>query len=331
MKIEFLEILRCPVSEEKLEIHNPVYENDEIKTGFLISKSNNYTYPIINFIPRFVPETNYADNFGMQWNRFSQTLLDSFSGHPISADRFWKSTGWNKDAISNNWILDVGCGAGRFAEIALEAGSKVVALDFSNSVDACYKNLKHFNNLHVIQADIYAIPLQKNFFPFIYSLGVLQHTPNVAKAFSALPKMVKKDGALCTDYYWKRLSTMLHSKYLFRPITKRMNQDKLFKLLEKFTPGLLRISKLLDSIPFFGKYLKRLIPVANYIKTYPLNENQIKEWALMDTFDMLAPKYDNPQNERTIKNWMKNAGFKNIQIFHSTLLVARGTKNQHNT
>ena len=44
MKIEILEILRCPISEEKLEIHNPVYENDEIKTGFLISKSNNYTY-----------------------------------------------------------------------------------------------------------------------------------------------------------------------------------------------------------------------------------------------------------------------------------------------
>ena len=34
------------------------------------------------------------------------------------------------------WVLDAGCGMGRFAEIALKIGAQVVALDYSNAVDA---------------------------------------------------------------------------------------------------------------------------------------------------------------------------------------------------
>ena len=45
-------------------------------------------------------------------------------------------------------ILDIGCGAGRFAQIALDSGANVVALDYSNSVDACYTNLLKHANLY---------------------------------------------------------------------------------------------------------------------------------------------------------------------------------------
>jgi hypothetical protein len=70
-------------------------------------------YSIREFIPRFVPEFNYGDNFGMQWNKFRQTQLDSYSDHPISADRFWKATGWTADQIRGQqvWASDVARGA----------------------------------------------------------------------------------------------------------------------------------------------------------------------------------------------------------------------------
>jgi hypothetical protein len=70
-----------------------------------------------------------------------------------------------------------------------------VALDYSSAVDACYANLKHHPNLHVVQGDIYTLPFMQSAFPFVYSLGVLQHTPNVAKAFAALPPMVREGGS----------------------------------------------------------------------------------------------------------------------------------------
>ncbi|MBI5450731.1 MAG: methyltransferase domain-containing protein [Gammaproteobacteria bacterium] len=326
MHIELLEILRCPLTGQRLVLKDPVYRDGQVYSAILVSEDGECGYSVRDFIPRFVQESNYADNFGMQWNRFRQTQLDSYSGHPISADRFWKATGWRAEDIAGHWVLDAGCGAGRFAEPALQAGAKVVALDFSGAVDACFANLRHHSNLHVVQGDIYALPLLKKFFPFVYSLGVLQHTPNVAKAFAALPVMVAEGGRLCADFYWRRLQSMLHTKYLLRPITKRLPQQSLFSVLEKIVPSLLKTSRFFGSVPFAGRYLKRLVPVADYTGIYPLDMRQLEEWALLDTFDMLGPQYDTPQSADTITNWMMNAGLNNVEVLQANLLVVRGVK-----
>ncbi len=106
----------------------------------------------------------------MQWNTFSKTQLDSHSGHPISANRFWEATGWKPSDLAGQRVLDVGCGAGRFAEVALEAGAEVVALDYSNAVDACYENLGRSERLLVVQGDVYSLPFRKGDFAFVYSL-----------------------------------------------------------------------------------------------------------------------------------------------------------------
>ena len=142
-----------------------------------------------------------------------------------------KATGWRPQDMAGQWVLDVGCGAGRFAEIALEAGARVLALDYSSAVDACYANLKHHPHLHVVQGDIYCLPLADAQFPFVYSLGVLQHTPDVARAFAALPRMAAPGGRICVDFYWKRLRSILHGKYVLRPLTKRVPQEALFRFL----------------------------------------------------------------------------------------------------
>lgn len=327
MHIDLLDKLCCPLTQMPLHLkfENTLSIND-ISDNVLLTKCGQHSYNIINGIPRFVSISNYADNFGFQWNYFSKTQLDSYSGHPISSDRFWKATNWSVDEIKDKWILDVGCGSGRFAEVALKAGAKVVALDYSSAVDSCYDNLKHFPNLYVVQGDIFALPFKTESFDFVYSLGVLQHTPNVKKAFLSLPPMLKPGGHLCVDYYWKRFVTVLHSKYLIRPLTKQMDKNKLFTILKKNIIFLYNMSEFLRKIPLFGKFLMRFIPVANYTDIYPLTKEQILDWALLDTFDMLSPKYDYPQTKNTIFKWMLDANLQNIEISHQTLLVIRGRK-----
>ena len=71
--------------------------------------------------------------------------------------------------------------------------------------------------MHVIQGDIYKLPFANNTFPFVYSLGVLQHTPDVANAFACLPPLVEEGGKLCVDYYWKRFRTMFHANIFLDP------------------------------------------------------------------------------------------------------------------
>ena len=325
MKIELLELLRCPKTGQRMIINNDDAGARELG-GWLVSEDGSERYPVLNGIPRFVPQSNYADNFGMQWNHFRKTQLDSHSGHPISAERFWEATGWQPGSMKGQWVLDAGCGAGRFAEVALMAGAKVVALDYSSAVDACYANLKHHPNLHVVQGDIYALPFAPEIFPFVYSLGVLQHTPDVATAFSALPRILRYEGRLCTDFYWNRVRTMLHAKYLFRPLTKRMDQKKLFQLLQRCVPSFLVVSQAFGSLPLVGQFLKRIVPVADYTGRFPLSNQQLKEWALLDTFDMLAPTYDNPQSAATIRHWFAQNGLEEIQVGHWGVLVGRGIK-----
>jgi hypothetical protein len=42
---------------------------------------------------------------------------------------------------------------------------------------------------------------------------------------------------------------------------------------------------------------------------------------LLDTFDMLAPTYDNPQSAAMLQRWFELAGLKGIEIGHWGHLV----------
>ena len=326
MKKELIKLLKSPQSGQKLSFLSVNPSLDEVVNSSLISEDAKHRYPIKNGIPRFVNESNYADSFGIQWNHFSKTQLDSFSGHNISSDRFWKATGWTGNEMKHKWVLDIGCGSGIFSEVALKAGAKVVAIDYSSAVDACYENLIGHDNIYIVQANIYELPFVKGSFDFVYALGVLQHTPDISKAFLSLPPMLKSGGKLCVDYYEKKWAINILPKYWLRPITKHIPKPILFKLLKKLVVPLLFISRTLGMIPFVGHYLKRLVPVANYYNILPLNKQQHIEWSLLDTFDWLSPSYDYPQRKSVVEGWMEKAGLSDIQILQAGHLVTRAKK-----
>jgi SAM-dependent methyltransferase len=327
MHAKLIEILRCPRTGERLRLEDAQYADDQIQSGWLVAEKSAHRYPIRDFIPRLAPEANYTDNFGIQWNKFRSTQLDSYSGHPISANRFWIQTGWRPEDIRGKWVLDAGCGAGRFADVTLNAGAELVALDYSNAVDACYSNLKQHRNLHVVQGDICALPFPKGMFPYIYSFGVLMCTPNTARSFRELPPMLAPGGRLCVDFYGLQFGTLLHAKWVFRPFTKRMQPQNLLRMLQSAVPVMLPVSQVLGGIPALGRYLKRLVPVANYTGILPLDREQLKEWALLDTFDMLAPKYDHPEpTAGRLRRWLDAAGLSQVEVFRPGHLVGRGTR-----
>lgn len=284
------------------------------------------SFPIVDSIPRFVGSDNYASNFGFQWNKFRSTQLDSHSGLPISRDRFLAQTGWTAADLRGKLVLDVGCGAGRFAEIALSLGAEVVAVDYSSAVDACWANLGTSGQLTVIQADLYQLPFKAEAFDYVYCFGVLQHTPNVESAVKALPRVLSPGGALAVDIYPKLFRTAFATYYWLRPITKRVPQDRLFTFLQRVVPMLLPVSRVLGRIPMAGCWLRHAIPVSNYEGTYPLTERQLNEWAVLDTYDMLAPAHDHPQTRTTMTRWLRESGLAQVEVFRLGQWVARGIK-----
>src|SRR5204862_7134264 len=81
--------------------------------------------PVVRGIPRFVDSSNYAAGFGLQWNQFRKTQLDSYTGTTISKDRLTRTVGGKLEVLSGRAVLEVGWGAGPFAAVMVARGSRV--------------------------------------------------------------------------------------------------------------------------------------------------------------------------------------------------------------
>jgi ubiquinone/menaquinone biosynthesis C-methylase UbiE len=220
--------------------------------------------------------------------------------------------------------MDGGCGAGRFAEISLAAGAHVVALDYSSAVDACRSNHVGESRLEVVQGDIYALPFALGSFDYVYCLGVLQHTPDVHASFRALPPMLHAGGKLAIDLYPKLALNVLWPKYWLRPLTTRMDAARLFSVVQRAVPWLLPVSRLLGRVPGVGRNLRKVVPVVNYEGVLPLSDQQVREWAVLDTYDMLAPAYDQPQTVETVRAWFAAEPMRDIWVERMGFVVGRG-------
>lgn len=326
MTPDLLKILACPDCHGDLAVTVTRETADGIENGTLRCLSCGQTFPIVNHVPRFVPADSYANSFGFQWNKFRKTQLDSQSGLPISRDRFFKESRWTPAELAGKRVLDIGCGAGRFAEIALSTGANVVAIDYSSAVDACFANLGPHPRLSVIQADVYRLPIKAGSFDYVYCFGVLQHTPDPHRAVLALAPPLKEGARLALDFYPRLAANVLWPKYWLRPFTSHVRQERLFAMVQWLVPKLLPLARVLAAVPLFGRRLRYLIPIMMYYGVFPLTAEQHREWAILDTFDMLAPAHDHPQTAASVQAWLAEAGMRDIDAAREGLVIGRAIK-----
>lgn len=298
--------LICPYSKKKIFLQ---------KDG-LYDENFTLIYPKINGVYRIVQNEGYVANFGFQWNKFIKTQIDKEKTDSIqSAERFLSVTGWDKENLENKIILEVGCGAGRFTKVVLQnTSAELHSIDYSKAVEACYENNKQYEDkLYIYQASIYEMPFEDKTFDKVFCFGVLQHTPNVEKSIECLIEKTKTGGEIVVDFYpINNWYTKIHAKYLLRPITKRLNHETLLKLIEKNIDWMIKLTTFFSKIGI-GKYVNRFIPICDIENTFPenLTKEQIREWAILDTFDMFSPQFDNPQKIETIAEIFEK---KNVKI-----------------
>ena len=316
MKRDMLDILVCPDCRDSLDLDlsSIVESQGEVVEGELICSRCSSRYPITNYVPRLVPAANYASSFGFQWQKHARTQIDSFSGTTVSRDRFFRATNW-PERLDGQTILEAGCGAGRFTEIALSTGAEVFSFDYSAAVDVNLNNNGLSPNLYLAQADIYRVPFREQSFDKVFCFGVLQHCPDVKGAFLSLCKYLRKGGEIVVDVYYRspRLY-LLNPKYWLRPVTKRLPPELLYRLVEAVVPVLLPVRVWMTRLPYPGRFFARFIPVANYHGKYPLSSAQLLEWSILDTFDMLSPRYDQPQRLEDVREWFDEAGLINVRV-----------------
>jgi SAM-dependent methyltransferase len=312
-----LPYLSCPDCEQTLTVRRAVDGADA-----LVCSGCGHEFPVAGGVARFVPQENYAQSFGFQWNLHARTQLDSYTGMPISTDRVRLATGWPQ-RLDGQVILEAGSGAGRFTEVLVKTGATVLSFDYSAAVDANVRNNGAAPNLLLFQGNIFAIPCPAKSFDKVFCLGVIQHTPDPARAFRGLAARVKPGGQLVIDVYAKSWVALLHWRFLLRPFTKRMTRERLYSLVQRWVPPLIPVSATLYKL--FGRAGARLVPISEY-SYMGLSKQANREWAILDTFDMLSPQFDLPQSAATIRSWFEAEGFQNIEVFRGPNgVVARGT------
>jgi SAM-dependent methyltransferase len=308
MRERLLEVLAEPRTGAKVRLEGARREGKEIIQGELVSEETGRRYPIVRGIPRFVETEGYADNFGLQWNRFRAEQLDSATQSGRSRRRFDAEAGWTPDELRGRWVLDAGCGAGRFAEVAAERGGDLVALDLSSAVEATRATLTRFPNVDVVQGSVLEPPFRCGAFDFAYCIGVAQHTPDPARAVAAVVRSVRPAGRFCLTIYARRRWTKLNGKYLVRPLTRRVPKKALLRAIEKTMPFVFPVTDTLFRLPAVGRLAQFAIPVATYVDCDELTREQRYREAVLDTFDMLAPRYDSPMTWQEVEAVLRASG-----------------------
>jgi 2-polyprenyl-3-methyl-5-hydroxy-6-metoxy-1,4-benzoquinol methylase/uncharacterized protein YbaR (Trm112 family) len=313
VKLSLLQWLVCPPDRGRLELADGQETNGEIESGTLICARCASQYPIVRGVPRFVPSDNYASSFGLQWNRYRELQLDSRNGTHFSRDRFYSITEWRPPALEGRLILDVGCGAGRFAEIALSDGAEVVAVDLSSAVDAAYQNLGSHPRFHCVQASIYDLPFADGTFDYEYCIGVIQHTPDPKKSVQSILPKIKAGGKVGLWIYelnWKAFVGTLGFKYLLRPVTRRLDFEQTAKLSRWLERIFWPVTRWARRHGFVGRLVMRMLPVScAYLHSVPLSDTHFREWVRLDTLDMYSPQHDHPQTFAGVKAWLEAANF----------------------
>lgn len=314
MRLEHLKYLRCPKTGAELILTDAVMENDRVKEGLLVTRDG-FSYPIVKFVPRFVGEDNYAANFGFEWQVHSRTQFDADANHKMSEDRVFDVTGWDRD-LKGQVILEAGSGSGRFTEHLLGTGAMVVSFDYSQAVEPNYESNGAHENLLLVQANIYEIPFEKEFFDKVFCFGVLQHTPDPHASFQSLTRMLKPGAALATDIYLKTFKRYyLNTRYWVRPFTRNMEPQKLYNRCKAWINFMWPLARIVRKIPKVGEAINWRLLIADYSNQMPdASDETLKEWAYLDTFDMLSPAFDIPQTPQTFQRWHEEAGLENIDV-----------------
>jgi SAM-dependent methyltransferase len=225
--------------------------------------------------------------------------------------------------------LECGCGAGHDTEALLGLGAKVISFDLSNSVDVAVENNGSSNEVLILQADIFKVPLQVDLFDVVYCHRVIQHTPQPESAFYSIARHARKGGDVFLHSYSTHWRSMVHWKYALRPITTRMSHERVFKLLTFFGPFLYRTLGVARKLGL--KSLRRAIPFENSERKLnkhnaQLTDREKYEYSLTTVFDALTPKYDIPNSPKTITKWFQKAGCENIVVRKRRPVVVVGSR-----
>jgi SAM-dependent methyltransferase len=272
------------------------------RVGSLLHDGDGEQFPIVGDIPRFVSSENYAQYFGLEWKLHARTQLDSATGTQISRVRLERCLGMPLSALAGKTVVEVGCGAGRFTELLVNAGALVHAVDLSAAVEVNRANIGERPNYVVAQADLRRPPFPAEAFDVVLALGVLQHTPSPEESIQALWRLAKPGGVLVIDHYTWTVSLVTKLAPLYRLAVKRLSPMKARKATDWLVDVFFPLHWSVRHMYVAQMVISRISPCLVYFRAYPaLSKEQHRDLCRLDTYDSLTDQYKHIRSARSIR------------------------------
>jgi len=311
VKKNLVDVLRCTQCGSGLALREARSEGGEVLEGAL-GCDNGHTYDVVRGILRMVKSDAYVGSFSFEWQRHNKTQLDR-EENGKSAQVFYHKAGLTPGFLKGKRVLDVGVGAGRFADVCQRAGADVVGIDLSYAVESAMQNVGHRQGANIVQADLFDLPFRDESFDLIYSIGVLHHTPDCKRAFQGLIRFLRPGGTIVIWVYnahvWSPGSVLERVNSLWRSVTTRLPPRLLYLLCLGEVP-----LYYLRRIPGADQIMHLLLPGILYHAIPKTNDHPRLSEHVLDTFDWYSPTYQSKHTYPEVYGWFEQAGLKNIRV-----------------
>lgn len=247
-------------------------------------------------------QTRTKSAYSLQWNRFRIVRPEE--------DRatFRNRTGLKPSDLEGVTVLDGGCGMGRYLRVAAEGKASVVGIDLSGAVEAARDLTREWPRVSVVRGDLLRPPFAEGTFDHIYSLGVLDHTPDPRSAFLALARLLRPGGRIVIWVYPKERPALESIIRVHRAISTRLPLGVLMTMSRLMAP----IGGLKRRIMASRNRVIARAGVALNLLTIGVSMHPDPEVRVCDTLDWYAPKYLSRHTWTEVAGWFAEAGLVDV-------------------
>lgn len=321
MKKTLVPNLACPRCREPLTCD---VDLEEVVTGNLHCHSCGAGFPIVRGIPVLLDDpglsgSDTSELYSDIWNESSHGRYRAREGQggyraPARSHLELLEQASGESLVQGAIGIDAGCGTGSSTiEMARRyPQTDIVGIDLSSGPQAYADAAMELPNAHFVRGNLLETPFAKSSYDFVFSFGVLHHTPDPEAAFHRLLDCLRPGGRF-TIFLYKDFSDIPVKRFFLgfvtwlRRFTTRIPSDRLGQLSRLFAPFVFALltlpSRALASLG--ATSLARHIPYGTFPGVSAVASS------LQDRFG--AP-YEFRFSARTLEGWAARAGMEQSKV-----------------
>ncbi len=211
--------------------------------------------------------------------------------------------------------LEIGSGSGEDTYFMAKNNPavRVVSLDLSDGIFMAKKLTSDLTNVSLLKASALSLPLKNEIFDFVYSFGVLHHTPNPLKGLKEIARVIRRQSPVYLYLYEDHSGnlfkyTAIKLIYFVRLFTTKLPPKALFVFSFLLSPFVAIF------FTFPAKILQKFKLTKKFADKMPFNFGTHLFSLTGDLYDRLGAPVEYRFNRQQVQELFAESGFSKVSI-----------------